>query len=147
MNEDKTKILAINSSYNSFRNINFAKELKILGITFNKEGIDKINLESCKKKIENTLNLWNGLRFNMIDKVTVIRTFGLSKLWYLLNFITLDEHEIKNIETLSFRYIWGNKVETIKRVALINDFKDGGLNMISIRAKINMIAIRNILYT
>jgi hypothetical protein len=27
MNEDKTKILAINSSYNRFRNINFAKEL------------------------------------------------------------------------------------------------------------------------
>jgi hypothetical protein len=146
MNEDKTKILAINSSYNRFRNINFAKELKILGITFNKEGIDKINLESCKKKIENTLNLWDGLRFNMIDKVTVIRTFGLSKLWYLLNFITLEEHEIKNIETLSFRYIWGNKVETIKRVALINDFKDGGLNMISIRAKINTIMIRNLLY-
>ncbi len=73
-----------------------AKELKMLGITFNKQGKDKINLENCKKKIENTLNLWNGLRFNMIDKVTVIRTFGLSKLWYLLNFITLEEQDIKN---------------------------------------------------
>jgi hypothetical protein len=37
MNEEKTKILAVNSSYNSFKNINFAKELKILGITFNKQ--------------------------------------------------------------------------------------------------------------
>ena len=30
MNEDKIKIFAVNSSYNSFKNINFAKELKIL---------------------------------------------------------------------------------------------------------------------
>jgi hypothetical protein len=146
MNEEKTKILAINSSYNSFRNINFAKELKILGITFNKEGIDKINLENCKKKIENTLNLWSGLRFNMIDKVTVIRTFGLSKLWYLLNFITLEEQDIKNLERLTFNYIWSNKVETVKRETVISEFKDGGLNMVCIRAKINMILIRNLLY-
>jgi len=146
MNEDKTKILAINSPYKSFRNINFVKELKILGITFNEKGIDRINLINCKTKIEKTLNLWNGIRFNLIDKITVLRTFGLSKLWYLLNFITLEEKEIKNIESLSFNYIWGNKVETIKRDTLIAEFKDGGLNMISIRAKINMIMIRNLLY-
>jgi hypothetical protein len=147
MNEDKTRILAINSQFKSFRNINFVKDLKILGIIFNEKGIDKINLENCKKKIENTLNLWNGLRFNMIDKVTVLRTFALSKLWYLLNFITLEEQEIKNFEALSFNYLWGNKVETIKRETLIADFKDGGLNMTCIRAKINMIIIRNLLYT
>ena len=146
MNEDKTKILAINSSYERFRNINFVENLKVLGITFDRGGIAKMNLENCKKKIENTLNLWSGLRFNMIDKVTVLRTFGLSKLWYLLNFITLNEEEIKNLEILSFKYIWGNKAETIKREILFTEFSDGGLKMVCIRAKINMIIIRNLLY-
>ena len=92
------------------------------------------------------MNLWNGIRFNLIDKVTVLRTFALCKLWYLLNFITLEEQEIKAFETLSFNYIWSNKAETIKRNILITEFKDGGLNMVSIRAKINMIVIRNLLY-
>jgi hypothetical protein len=146
MNEDKTKILAINSSFEKFRNINFVENLKILGIIFDKKGIASINLENCKKKIENVLNQWNGLRFNLIDKITVLRTFGLSKLWYLLNFITLDQQEIKNLETLSFKYIWDNKTETIKREILYSDYKNGGLNMICIRAKINMIIIRNLLY-
>ena len=81
----------------------------------------------------------------MIDKVTVIRTFGLSKLWYLLNFITLEEQDIKNFERLTFNYIWSNKVETVKRETIIPEFKDGGLNMVCIRAKINMILIRNLL--
>jgi hypothetical protein len=112
----------------------------------NKQRIDKINLENCKKKIENTLNLWNGLRFNMIDKVTVIRTFGLSKLWYLLNFITLEEQDIKDFERLTFNYIWSNKVETIKKETIISEYKDGGLNIVCIRAKINMIIIRNLLF-
>jgi hypothetical protein len=60
MNEDKTKILAINSSYDRFRNINFVENLKVLGITFDRGGIAKMNLENCRKKIESTLNLWNG---------------------------------------------------------------------------------------
>jgi hypothetical protein len=50
MNEDKTKILAINSSYERFRNINFVENLKVLGITFDRGGIAKMNLENCKKK-------------------------------------------------------------------------------------------------
>ena len=146
MNEDKTKILAINSSVNSYRNIDFVNDLKVLGITFNQKVIDKINLKNCKNKLENTLNLWNGIRFNLIDKITVLRTFGLSKLWYLLNFIVLEEQEIKYFEVLSFNYIWAKKAETIKRDILTNDFKDGGLNMVCIRSKINMIIIRNLLY-
>jgi len=36
-NEDKTKILAINSSYEKFRNINFVENIKMLGITFDKK--------------------------------------------------------------------------------------------------------------
>jgi hypothetical protein len=52
MNEDKTKILGINSCYEKFRNINFVENLKMLGITFDKKGISSINLENCKKKLK-----------------------------------------------------------------------------------------------
>ena len=147
MNEDKTKILAINSHHKDHKSINFTNELKILGIIFDKYGISKLNLKNCLKKIENTLNLWNNIRFNLIDKITVLRTFALSKLWFLLNFITIEEDEIVKIEKLSFNYIWNGKAELIARKILYCDFKEGGLNMVCIRAKIKMIFIRNLLYT
>jgi hypothetical protein len=146
MNEDKTKILAINSHHKEHGNIKFSTDLKMLGIIFDKHGLAKMNLENCLKKIENTLNLWNNIRFNLIDKITVLRTFALSKLWYLLNFITLEEDEIRKLEKLSFNYIWNGKKELIARKILYGDFKEGGLNMVCIRAKINMIFIRNLLY-
>ena len=46
MNEDKNKILGINSCYEKFRNINFVENLKMLGITCDKKGISSINLEN-----------------------------------------------------------------------------------------------------
>ena len=50
MNTDKTKILAVNSSYDNFKGVKFVCELKMLGIVFNKKGIDKMNLENSKNK-------------------------------------------------------------------------------------------------
>jgi len=146
MNEDKTKILAINSKVKEYRNIKFVDSLKLLGIVFDKNGVAKDNLENCLKKVENTLSLWNNIRFNLIDKITVLRTFALSKLWYLLNFMNIEETDIKRLETLAFNYIWNGKRELIKRKVLYCDFRDGGLNMVCIRAKIQMIYIRNLLY-
>ena len=57
MNEDKTKILAINSPFDSHGQIKFVDNLKQLGIIFDNNGVVKVNLENCLKKIENTLNL------------------------------------------------------------------------------------------
>ena len=146
MNEDKTQILAINSPRSNFRNIKFVDEVKILGIIFSKVGVDKKNLMIVKKKIENTLNIWNSIRFNLIDKITVVRTFGLSKLWYLLNFMVLEESEIKEFECLIFKYIWNSKAELISRRVLYSSYESGGLNMVCVRAKICMILMRNVLY-
>ena len=63
MNEDKTKILAINSKVKEYRNIKFVDSLKLLGIVFDKNGVAKDNLENCLKKVENTLSLWNNIRY------------------------------------------------------------------------------------
>ena len=76
------------------------------------------------KKIQLCLRLWQNIRLDMLEKITVIRTFALSKLWYLCNFIVLSEEEIKKVETLIFKYVW-NGAELIKRNTLYLDFKDG----------------------
>ena len=99
LNEDKTKILAINSPHKEYNGNKFVDKVKILGITFNKYGIDKENLEMCLKKINISLNLWKSVRLDMLERITVLRTFALSKLWYLCNFISLNEEEIKKLET------------------------------------------------
>ena len=118
VNEDKTKILAINSAYTEYNSVKFVDKVKILGITFNKDGVAKENLEQCVAKIKNTINMWASIGLNMLEKITVLRTFALSKLWYQANFYILNETDIKNIESLAFKFLW-NGCELIKRSTLI----------------------------
>ena len=74
-------------------------------------------------------------RFNLIDRVIVVRTI---RLWFLLNFIYLEEKEIQNIENSKIYYIWSENAELIARDKPYSDFKYGGINMVNIRAKIGM---------
>ena len=111
VNEDKTQILAINSSHTSFKNIAFVEKVKILGIIFDRTGIAKENYEKVKLKYENCLKIWNNVQLNMIERITVIRTFAMSKLWYLANFINFSTLEIKELEKIAFKFIWASKAE------------------------------------
>ena len=57
INEEKTKILALNSNHTNYRGLSFVKKLKILGVIFDKQGVSKDNLDLCFKKISNTINI------------------------------------------------------------------------------------------
>ena len=88
--------------------------MKILGVIFDKQGVSKDNLDLCFKKVSNTINMWNNIKLNMLEKITVLRTFALSKLWYHANFYVLNEKDIKSIEDLTFKFIW-NGCELIQK--------------------------------
>ena len=81
----------------------------------------------------------------MMERITVLKTFALSKLWYQANFVVLNESVIKKIETMAYKFIW-NSCELIKRDTLLLDYSEGGLKMISIRAKLKTISLRNFMY-
>ena len=146
INEDKTEILAINSRYKTFRGNKFVDKIKILGIIFDRTGIAKENFIKVKKNFQLSLNIWNNINLNMIERITAIRTFALSKIWYLANFIVLERSEMQEIEKMSFNFIWNNKQELIKRKTLYLDPLEGGLNMVCIWAKLDTIYYRNFLY-
>ena len=99
VNEDKTKILALNILHKDFNQIKFVEKIKILGIIFNKNGVVKENLETCVNKIKNALNMWNSVGLNMLEKIAVLRTFAINKLWYKANFYVSSETDIKCIES------------------------------------------------
>ena len=67
-----------------------------------------------------------------IGKITVIKTFLLSKLNHL--FTSLPNPPLSFMEklnTIFYRFIWDKKPDKIKRIVLIQDYLDGGLKMIN----------------
>ena len=143
LNVEKTKILALNSSYNQFEGIIFVKEMKILGIEFNSRGITTNNINKVVENIKKSISIWDGVYLSTLERVIVSKTFILSKLWYLTNFVILSEESIKKIDRMIHQFIWNKSFELIKRNTLILPYESGGLNSVCIRAKIETSLIQN----
>ena len=97
INEKKTKIIAINSQFHEYYEVRFVESMKILGVEFDSFGISKNNLVKLKSKIVGTLQMWNNVRLNMIERIVVCKTFALSKLWYVASFMKFSNESIKNL--------------------------------------------------
>ena len=81
----------------------------------------------------------------MLERIVICKTFILSKLWYVVNFLILEEKYIVSIERMIFMFIWNSPMELIKRKTLCLDYEEGGLKMICIRTKIKTILLKNFL--
>ncbi len=66
-------------------------EIKILGVKFNKNGISSSNVREIFDKIDISLHLWSFKEFDMLQRITALKTFILSKLWFILNFVYLEQ--------------------------------------------------------
>ena len=67
----------------------------------------------------------------MIERITVVKTFCLGRLSFVASFMCVKEEDIK---------------EKIIRKTLIMPYEKGGLNMISLRAKIETILFQQFKY-
>jgi len=145
INKDKTKILSINGTIEKDLEHLSCDELKILGVKFNKNGISDSNVKEIFNKIDISIQLWSLKEFDMLQRVTALKTFILSKLWFIMNFIVLNRNDIIILERKIFQYLWSNNHELIKRETLIRSKNEGGIDMIDINSRISSIRIKQFL--
>ena len=115
-----------------------------LGMTFttNKDSIFEVNLEPKINNFENCLKQWQHRKLTLMGKITVIKSFALPKLIYVLSSLQSPPADtIKRIETIMYKFIWDGKPDKIKREILIQDYGKGGLKMIDIKTFIKALKI------
>ena len=137
LNVEKTKCLQIGKGSNSVQpnlhRIEYVKELKILGITFNGNNKDLTtsNIMRILPSVEKEIVQWKRRHLTLIGKITVIKALLLSKLVHIFSSLpNPSEAVIKKIETIFFRFIWNDKNDRVKRSKLIQQLELDGLNMI-----------------
>ena len=89
----------------------------LLGIDFtsNLEGME-CNFQSKIEKIKKIFNQWFHRSLSVYGKIVVIKTLALPKLCHLaLVLPDLNKHRIKQLESLTFNFLWGNKPDKIAR--------------------------------
>ena len=132
--------------HKEYGDVKFVNKIKAQGIEFNNYGIDRNNIKTVKVKIENGLKMWDNISLNMIERITVVKTFCLGRLAFVASFMYVKEDDIIEIERLFFKFIWNGVIEKIKRNTLILPYEQGGLNMISVKAKIETILFQQFKY-
>ena len=94
----------------------------------------KLNYNKYLPVITNTIKQWNNRYLTPIGKITIIKTFLLSKLTHLFTSLpTPSDAFIKKIEQQIYQFLWDGKPDKIKRIQLIQQYKKAGLQMIDIK--------------
>ena len=67
----------------------------------------------------------------------IVKILGISGFLYIASLINVPEWVINTsgVESAIYGFVWKGKKDRIKRTVLINDFRNGGLNMVDIRSK------------
>ena len=115
--------------------LDWTREFTLLGMKFqnNLENME-VNFNTKLEVIKKLLNCWFYRTLTVYGKITVIKTLALSKLSHLaLVLPNLNNKKIKEIESLFFKFLWGNKPDKVSRDHCKLSEKAGGLGFIDVK--------------
>jgi hypothetical protein len=135
INKDKTHIMVSGREWvgdDNIEGIKIKRECRLLGVNIddrvkNLEG----NWENCIVKIRGLINYWNQFNLTISGRVLVAKTFLLSKVTFLLGFISLEKRTAEKIELLIEKYVTG-KLQ-IAKDRIYNKLEQGGLGLLKIQ--------------
>ena len=105
-----------------------------LGIYFsyNTEHANKLNFEENINNLEKTLNGLEQRKFTLLGRINIVNTLGLSNLIYNASVLSIPKHFAKEINKISFNFIWEGKPAKVKRSTFINENKHGRLKILDL---------------
>ena len=115
--------------------ITTSESVKICGIVFSNNKIKayKSNIKDKIVKLERQIIRWLPRGLSVEGKLLIVKTFGLSQLIYSLQMCKITDDDLKQIESIIFKFLWnrqwvGNQApDRIKRDYLKMPFAKGGL--------------------
>ena len=133
VNRDKTKLLRLGIGSNQdivpkvWKMVN---EVKILGIYFSLDiNIkEEMNYKEILSKIKKLLGWWKQRDLSILGKIQLLKTYALSKLTYVSSLIVVPKWVYKEIEKITFDFIW-NGQDKVKRNTMFQNYDNGGLRM------------------
>ena len=121
------------------------QEMKVLGLVVCPHYGDTVKKtwEGVFRGIQKTLFSWGSRALSTLQqRVHVLQTFALSKLWYAAQVLPLPGSVVKKLESLSSTFIFRGRPERLKLSELQNPIKKGGLGLVCISTKAECLLLR-----
>lgn len=117
----------------------------LLGVTLN-ANLTNIIESNYREKLDKSrvlLNIWKQRNLSLFGRITNLESLALPKLIHLFSSLPSPLlNIIRELELMCLNFVWGGKVDKVKRNVLINDLNKGGAKMPHIDSiiKSNLIA-------
>ena len=107
----------------------------LLGVQFsvNLNEIPDLNYNKAVSDLHKIVNQWGKRDLTPLGKITIIKTFLLTKFNHLfLSIPSPSQNLIRHINSVLFKYLWGGKPDKVKRRYVTLDYHEGGLRMVQL---------------
>jgi exonuclease III len=117
--------------------------IKALGVYFSYDDTlcESYNFDDKIKSLEGLLKVWRMRNLTVAGKITILKTFGLSKFMYLASLISIPKPVVQKINRLAFAFVWNNHPDKVKRSILINTYENGGKQMMDFETMIKSLQL------
>ena len=109
----------------------FHSPVKILGIYFsyNIKENNELNFDKKIQKLQTKLDMWRSRDLTIFGRAMLIKTLGISQLIYSASNLDAPKGIVEIVRTKSFKFLWKNKKDKVKRSGLYQDLDNGGIRM------------------
>ena len=125
--------------------IKSVNQMKVLGFIIcpDYSSTLKCSWENVFRGFQKTIFSWESrLLFTLQERVTVVQTFALSKLWYTAQVLPLPPPMCKKIEALMSSFIFRGRHERLKLAEIQNPHSKGGLSLTCVSTKSECLLLR-----
>ena len=97
LNKNKSAILILNPTTHDtiISDIQIVKKVKILGFLFDQRGLADENIFKAINCLIQTCKLWCIYKFEMIERIIILKTFILSKFWHFCSICSFSTKQLK----------------------------------------------------
>lgn len=140
LNKEKPEGFSLGGSVNrndQMAGINWNKScVKALGVYFgyDKKETEEKNWNDKLGSIKRVLSSWKKRDLSFQGRILIIKALALPKVVYLVSAINTPNWIINEINKEFLGFVWKGKRDKIARKVLINNIKNGGLNMVDFKS-------------
>ena len=151
LNADKTEVLRIKSArmkllklriryLDKDYEIDSCEMSKINGVLIQQDErkMKASNVRAIIGKMESALKRWSRRSLSSLGKILILKTYGISQVIYLLQTLTIDNVDVKLINSMLYKFLWNRHFlapkapERLKREIVNKPISQGGLGMLDL---------------